>query len=78
MPEQRGHGEPVGERTHHARLGSRFDVTDPGRGTMRLRISADEKQHRRADQEARRDQLHPAQCLKALGVTAAVHREHVA
>jgi hypothetical protein len=72
MLEQRGHGEPVGQRTHHAGLGGRSDVPDPPRGTLGLRPRRHQEDDGRAEQEADGDDLHPAQSAPTLGVSRRV------
>ena len=68
MAEQRGDGEPVRQRAHHAGLGGRPDVADPGRPTLGLAPPAGQEDHGRTDQETQRHRLHPAQRPAALGV----------
>ena len=62
MLEQRGHGEPVRQRTHHAGLGGRADIADPGaHAAVRLRPPAGEEHDGGTDQKAQCHDFHPAQ-----------------
>ena len=69
MLEQGGHGEPVRERPDHAGLAGGPHIADPGGGDAAgLRPPATEEHTGGADQKAQRDDLHPPQCPKPLGV----------
>ena len=60
MTEQRGDGEPVGERTDHRRFGARSHVADPG-GAVVLVGAGDEVDDRGEHEEAGGERLHPPQ-----------------
>ena len=68
MTEQRGDGEPVGERADHPGFGGRADISDPGGPALGLAPATDQEDHGRADQETQRHRLHPAQTPPPLGV----------
>jgi hypothetical protein len=60
VPEQRGDGEPVGERAHHRRLGGGPHVADPGTG-RRAEQHAPEEDGGGEQEQAGRQPLHPDQ-----------------
>ncbi len=66
MPEQRGHGEPIGERTDHRRLRRGDHVADP-RGVT-VGGAGDHVHDGGGDEHPRRDDLHPPQSGCAIGV----------
>lgn len=58
MPEQRGHGEPVRQRAHHARLGGRRDIAGPGARALVRGPLGQHVHHRDEEQQPGRDELH--------------------
>ena len=63
VPEQRGHREPVGQRTDHGRLGRGPHVGEPR--DVVLERAGDEEDDGRADQQAGGDPLHVGQVALA-------------
>ena len=66
VAEQRRHGEPVGERTDHRRLGAGPHVTDPV--PLVLVRLGEEEDDRGEHQQRRRDGLHPPEVVQAGGL----------
>ncbi len=66
MPEQRGHGEPIGERTDHRRLRRGDHVADP-RG-ITVGGVGNQEHDGCGDEHPRRDDLHPPESGCAIGV----------
>jgi AcrR family transcriptional regulator len=75
MFEQCRHGKPVGQRTDHPGLGRGTHESNPCRRSTGLSPSAAEEHRGSPDQEAQRDDFHPAQLSAAFGVRLRVYRE---
>jgi hypothetical protein len=59
-PEERGDGEPVGQRADHRGLGGGADVAHPVRRADRLAPPREQEDHGRTQQETGRQHLHAA------------------
>jgi hypothetical protein len=64
MPEQRRHGEPVGERPDHAAFGERAHVRE--RGDLLLEREGEREEHRHEHERTEGDALHEPQPPTAL------------
>ena len=72
MSEERRHGEPIGQRADHRRLGEGPEVDRPMHDAPAA--PGDEEQDRHSDEKRRGDDLHLAECTAALKIS---HREDI-